>query len=490
MSDRSLGRMLRQVGDDPTDEFVTTLRRDLLAEFADGISTRVDSWPGDNTNNGQDDESFAVVEPIGVRRVQRPWLAMVAAAAVAAAMVAGAVLVTRPPRASITATPNEGRGFSLQMSTDMTTSDGYGFHFDGTIELALAVESNESSSQPLHDVLLIPKISGTLTSTSTGRTAPLSLAYVELFLSGDVGPCIVNAAGCEAGIVRGQSTSPDPPPSLLPGASFGLIDAAQSSRISVPAGDVADVIEQVRTGTIVTGIALVVAGATVDDVTSTIVDRTGKEVLTCNSLPDDCMDPARSVLGGDAAPIPVGNGVGGTGVDVPSPLPTAEAPAGVYSTTSFRVPLTVTTTEHWQVVDESNSTIFFGRIADNSKRVSEAIVLAIVAHPVSATAEQVLTTICPNTVTFGPTKSTTIIGHPGFEALGTATGNCSFNDGFLSTALPAGRGATGEAGDTVRVTWANIGDGRLFVVFAYARAIDWSKFTTELDSTISSLTTR
>src|SRR4051794_18254800 len=397
MSDSAIGRMLRRAGDEPNVEFVAKLRRDLLTEFPPAGSASAGTPPTDDVGILSADTYVAVLEPSAVRHRPPLWLVLTAAAIAAAVIATGIALTTRPPRASVTSTPSE-EGFSLQLSTDVKTSDGYGIHFEGTLQLSQAVESNELSSLPLHDVLLIPKINGSFTNSASGRAAPLSLAYVELFLNSDAGACVANASGCEDGITRAQNAA-NLPTVLAPGGSLSLADVGQSSRINVPADDVQGVIEEVRTGTIVTGGAVVVAGATANEVTSMIFDRTGKVVASCNSLPADCMDPARSVLGPDAAParsVPAG---------VPA-LPTAEAAAGAYSTTVFRVPLTLTASGRWEIVNESNNAVLFGRSAGPDQRVSQAIVIAIEpTSPAASTADQILTSTCPESVDFGPAKA-------------------------------------------------------------------------------------
>src|SRR3954449_557296 len=165
-SDSSIGRMLARVGGEPSDEFVARLHRDLLAELVDDTTSSMDTRVAETVDNGGDIVCIDAMTASGGRRRRLPWSVVVGAAAVVAVLVGTVIAVTRSSQTSHTSSPTADAGFSIKVSTELATSDGSALHFDGQLELDLAVESNESSSQPTHDVLLLPKIKGRFTNTS------------------------------------------------------------------------------------------------------------------------------------------------------------------------------------------------------------------------------------------------------------------------------------------------------------------------------------
>src|SRR4051794_23791501 len=222
-SDSSIGRMLARVGDQPSDEFVARLHRDLLAELVDDTSSSTDAQVADTVDDGADIALVDANTAGGGRHRRLPWPILVGAAAVLAVVVGTVIVVSRPSQTSHTSSPTSDGPFSINLSTDLTTSDGAALHFDGQVELGLAVESNESSSQPTHDVLLLPKITGRFTNSSDAPES-LSVAYVEVLLRSDVGSCVVNSIGCDTGIVRGDTSASNPTTDLPPDASVALSD--------------------------------------------------------------------------------------------------------------------------------------------------------------------------------------------------------------------------------------------------------------------------
>src|SRR4051794_13819026 len=288
--------MMHRIGDDPSVDFVATVRRELLSQFTDGSTqATLDESTTDVFERRPSNDHVIDVAPhesASRRRLGRKWMPVAAAAAVVAVLVAAIVLHQREPDATITNTKPPAP-FSRHVVTDIGTPSGSIVHFDGTVGLPIGVESNESSSLPIHDVLLIPEVSATFTNAASAEPVPVALAFVEIFLRGHVAQCVANSGTCEPGIIRGQTTATDPVRTLGRDESITVTTAGEPSRISAPAEDVPGIIERVHDGSIVVGFAIVVGGGSASDVSSTIFDRNGEQVLSCNSLPEDCMDSTR-----------------------------------------------------------------------------------------------------------------------------------------------------------------------------------------------------
>ncbi len=318
MSDNPVRRLFDQLEAEPTEIFVSSLRRDLLAGLSDEVSQPFDTVLPAPMSLDRTGEivPHAVVSPIELSRRRPRSLRVVLVAASIAALVVGAVLSIGGRHPSIKA-PNttEGPttvpstapaaiapvGYSQQLSADLITPDGYSYRFEGAISLKVAVESNEQSWPVRHDILLLRTISGTFTNTGTGP-APLALAFVQVFLRGDVGTCVYNGATCDPAIIRGLMEPTASVRTLAPGESYQIIEDGGTSRLTVAGTEVAAVLDEVRSSAMVVGVAIVAAGGSADQLASVVFDRAGQRVLTCTKLPIDCMDTARSVLGPQAQP--------------------------------------------------------------------------------------------------------------------------------------------------------------------------------------------
>lgn len=329
MFDQRLSRMLRRAGEEPSQEFVANLRRDLLADLGDTptqTSTRRDP-AADPLARDRPDDGYIPLRNQPPAAHRRRWPVLVAAAVL---VVAGTVAVITRHRAPGTLKPASTvpHSFSQPLSVDVKTPAGANLHVEGTVALPLAVESNESSIQPMHDVLLLPTLEATVTNQD-GQPVTIAHAYVEIFLRGDRSGCVVNSSGCETALITGRSEDGTSPTVLGAGGVLPLSVAGKSSRISVPAGEVEFTIDQVHDGSMVVGYAVVVqAGAAGDDVASVVFDRSGRSVLKCAAAPDDCLGPERAALGDDAAPA---RSAAGAGAGLP---PGALAP-GVHASTDF-----------------------------------------------------------------------------------------------------------------------------------------------------------
>jgi hypothetical protein len=453
---------------EPDPVFVADLRRRALTELS--------HHAGAGPQSRHDPLEIAVVRRTGGRaprsgRRGHRWLTVSAAAAIAAVLVTIPVLVRRDPDRRVDA-PNGSRpntGFSKHLSGDLTIADGSSVHFDADVVLSQAVESNETGVTGESDILLLPRVS--LTVSTTGAQVQLSSAYVQIFLSSDVTQCVVNTSGCDPAIVRGSKDVAQPPNAVTADRPYEYKDVGSVSTIRVPSDSVASVLGQVSGGTAVVGAAVVVSSGTPDQAVAVIFDGAGQLVLECGDLPVNCMDPDRSVLGGA-----VGSSTAGPTIP---PFPPGVIPPGTYAPTGGEVRYSITTIGEWQLLGSGQAGVFLGRGDGGSTQ------LAITEPAIDGinTASDAIARFCPaGSVDFGPTRTTTLLGATALEVEGPVVAECARV--VLSPALVGSpnRRLQGTAGTTLRIVAADV-DGRVVVVVAVAPTKDWSTFAQELNAT-------
>jgi hypothetical protein len=473
MSDPQLSRMLRRAGDEPSEQFVSALRSDLLAAFDDSAgssSTSTDAVADVELRFAPaPDDGFVPLrkpEPVSPRR---RWPLLAAAAVL---VIAGTVAVMtrhRPPD-KLTPATTVPHSFAQHLSVDVKTSAGATVHVEGEVDLPIAVESNESSVQPIHDVLLLPKLAATVTNQG-GQPVTIAQAYVEVFLRGDRSNCVVNLGGCETALITGQTADGTAPTVLGAGQGLALSDGGKSSRISVPAGEVAFAIDQVHDGSMVVGYAVVVkAGASGDDVASVVFDRAGQQVSTCASTPEDCLGPDRAALGDDAVPDP--------SASTPVTIPSSNLPAGVHTVGAFRVPITFTTTRKWEGVLDTSSNVTFRRTNRDPAVVDETVVIAVIpANAERQMTEDIIST-CPDSFDRTVTH-TTMYGQDALTVSGVLTADCGVLPDYSSQFVPAG--------ETMRITATDLGDGHFLLGVAASSNDLWPEFSDEVDKLFASI---
>lgn len=453
---------------EPDPGFVADLRRRALAELSRdaGVSTPMQQDPLD----------IAVVHRIGSqvpksgRRGHR-WLTVSVAAAIAAVLVTIPVLARREPDRRVgepSGIENPNAGFSEHLSGDLTIDNGSSVHFDADVVLSQAVESDEIGVAGESDVLLLPSVS--LKISTSGAQVQLSSAYVQIFLRSDVTECVVNTSGCDAAIIRGSDLA-QPPNAVTTDRPYEYQDLGSVSAIRVPADSVATILRHVSSGTAVIGAAVVVSSGTPDRAVSAIFDAAGQLVLECTDLPVSCMDSDRSVLGGAA-----GASVGGPTIP---PFPPGRIPPGTYAPVGAEVAYSITTIGEWQLLSSSASGVFLGRGDGDSTE------LVVTQDPLGGivTASDAIAGFCPeDSVDFGPTKATTLLGATALEAEGPVVTECA--PVLLAPALVGSpnRRLQATAGSTLRIVAADV-DGKVVIVVAVGPTTNWSTFAKELDAT-------
>ncbi|MEO8266054.1 MAG: hypothetical protein ABI706_11170 [Ilumatobacteraceae bacterium] len=453
----------------PDPGFVADLRRRALTELSghvgagsqtelDALDVAVVPWTGGHV-------------PKSGRRGHR-WLTVSAAAAIAAVLVAIPVLVRRDRDHRVGAPSGSDQpnaGFSKHLSGDLTLADGSSVHFDADVVLSQAVESDEIGVPGESDILLLPRVS--LTVSTSGAQVQLSAAYVQIFLSSDVTQCVVNTSGCDPAIVRGSSDVAQTPIAVTADRPYESNDVGSVSRFRLPSDSVATVLGRVSAGTVVVGAAVVVSSGTPDQAASAIFDGAGQLALECGDLPVNCMDPDRTVLGGAV-------GASTEGPTIP-PISPGVIPPGTYAPAGGEVAYSITTIGEWQLLGSGPTGVFLGRGERNSTQ------LAITQNAIDGinTASDAIATFCPaGSVNFGPTKTTTLLGATALEAEGPVVTECA--PVVLSPALVGSpnRRLQGTPGTTLRIVAADV-DGRVVIVVAVAPTKDWSTFANELNST-------
>lgn len=484
MAEHPISRLFDQVVAVPDSEFEASLRRRLLEEFA--VPDPRESIP----SPADESRSTPPLHRLEPRRKpsepRRPWAYVLSAAAVVALLAGAVVLLVRPdPTSRITSPPSTAApesvstmpllGYSQHVVADLATADGYTYHFAGDVALKTAVESNEGRPPDgTSDVLMVPEISGTFTNTTPGKKAPLTLAYVQVFIPSALTDCVVNAAGCEPAIIRGQTT-PRQGKVLEQGGSFELAATGDPSVIRLPVNDVPAVLAQVRDGTLVTGIAVVVAGQSSDQLTADVFDRGGVLVLSCDKAPVDCMDRARSVLGGGATEQ--SPSLTTTADNTVRHFPPGEVPPGTYALDTFAVPITITTSGLWRLYGEGSKGISLAR---GTNRETDFVIGAVKSQGLT-TIEDVVAMICSTgSVDFSPAVSTTALGNPALQVEGVVARECDLEVKSPIVASP---------GDTLRLVVTEV-QGFFIVVWASAPTSEWTTFAPEAEAMLASLTAR
>ncbi|MCU1365474.1 MAG: hypothetical protein JWN39_1113, partial [Ilumatobacteraceae bacterium] len=381
---------------------------------------------------------------------------------------------TEPSTSATPAPPSTGApavvnpGFQQAMSTDLTASGGSKLHFDGTIEFKVAIESNERSEQPNHDVLLLPRVTGTFTNIGAAATT-IGDTQVQIFMSGDF-PCLTaDGAACLATLTIG-STDTAVIGTLQPGETYALDSASVTNRVIVPAGEVPYIIDEIANGGKVVGTSVSVLFDSTE-LQTTVFDRTGVAVQTCAALAGDCMDANRSVLGADAAPVD-------TSALGELAFPAGEAPAGTYAPAHFVLPYEITTGGPWQMVRDDNTATLL-------RRHDNAIVSALQVGEGSTlgagTPAQALAALCAADTTQDPVPTAaTLFGQDAIQIDGVVTASCA-----IEQTLKYGDLRT----DRFRALATTV-DGHVVYVIGVAPTNDWAAFSTEFDATVASLTLR
>jgi hypothetical protein len=497
--------MFDRIVAEPSDEFVASLRHDLLTKLATekpATDTRSADAALRAVQIGNERVEIAPVPLVG--RAQRPLrIVHILAAALIAGLFIGValtVLLHRPssittvpstdnttrhdttntPGTSVTnstsqstapsasvqtttaATQVAGNGFSRHVATDLNLASGVNLHFDGTIALPFAVESNEAASDPIHDILLFPKI--TATFTNTGST-PVSVASatVEVFLRGDIGTCVlVTPIQCASDISRGPSTN-YAPTTIAAGANYTINDTADSSTIRVPKDQVAATIAAVRANQVVTGFAISLTTADGLNHSSIIFDRSGNHLLTCTQTPTDCLGPTRSALGPDAAPT---TNDSGPAVGILT--------AGTIAPKNFAVPFSVVTTGSWALTSDTHNTFILTRPATAGG--STFAFSVVTGASLGITAPSDLLSACPTgTTSMHTNTNASVFGLSAYEIDGTPVDGCGIE-----------HSANINTNDTFHVIAVNI-QGTILVIAATSPTKDWPTFKTETDAMINSL---
>ena len=208
-----------------------------------------------------------------------------------------ATVTTTEPAATTTAVVV--KGFAQHFSTELTLPDASKVQIDGDVALSSGVVAAETGIVGTSHLVMFPKVTASFTNASAGGSVTLSRALVEMFLDQSIAhDCVLNVADtkCDDAIIY-SSAANSPPLNLAAGATFDLADDGNGRIIDVPDETADQLVHNVSDGTIVTGYAVVIVGATGDAVATTIFNREGKAVVTCPALPVDCMDATRSVLG-------------------------------------------------------------------------------------------------------------------------------------------------------------------------------------------------
>jgi hypothetical protein len=469
--------MFDQIVAEPDADFVERLRRRVLGELSEAslveeprVADRTDHQ-FKRTDGHRRATPARGRQPVSQRRRSRLVAVLLVAAIIA--VVAVGILARKPSsRRIIPSTNTEPTtiGFSRHVGADLKTPDGHSFHFDGSVVLRTAIESDENNMPAdQSDILFTPSISGSLTNT-TGSAEPLSRLSVQLFLRTDSINCVVNSGACEPAILR-DLTIDTASSSIAPGASVRLIDSGAISRSRVRRGDAPAILSQVRDGTLVAGIAVVVAGAAADQIATEIFDSEGNSVLSCGREPSDCMDASRSILDASGSPsvsVPAGAGSSAG----PPPFPPGEIPPGTYTVRQY----VLTTYGKWRVGYLNARSLLL--IRDDSLLPA----LGIIEQSLSLmpTAAEAIAQICPNnTAVIGQPTLTTLFGTTAISVQGEVAGSCITPDQY--PIAPAHGGHL-----TIRIVAGEV-NRTMVAVFGYAPTDQWPAFSREMDATIASL---
>lgn len=190
------------------------------------------------------------------------------------------------------------KGFAQHFATELTLPDASTVKIVGDISLSSGVVAAETGIVGTSHLVMFPKITATFTNTTAGASVTLKNARIEMFLDQSIAhDCVVNIADsrCDEAIIFGGAPNGSPL-TLVEGGTFDVVDDGNVRIIDVPDETADQLVHTVFDGTIVTGYAVVITGATADSVATTIFNREGKPVVTCPSLPANCMDATRSVL--------------------------------------------------------------------------------------------------------------------------------------------------------------------------------------------------
>ena len=213
MRDSSIGRLFSKVTVEPDSAFISALERRLRSELVapmsfdhrtESVSIGEELSDGDALTidlDGYAGPSLAVGPRVDHRR--RRVSAMLLATAAAVIVTAVVIVSTASDHHVITSVPTtigkpatsdpatttseptpstttpqtipiwQPAGFVQDLATDLTTADGSTFHVDATVTFKVAIESNESSEQANHDVLLLPR------SSAPSRTRDRPQRYLE-----------------------------------------------------------------------------------------------------------------------------------------------------------------------------------------------------------------------------------------------------------------------------------------------------------------------
>ena len=479
MPEHPIRTMFDQIAAEPDGDFVAELRRRVLVELSEALPVEEPRIARGTDHRfeftaGQRRAPTASRDLPDAQQRRRRLAAVLLAAAIVSVVAVGLVSRKAPSHRIVPSTKTEPTmiGFSSHVLADFKTPDGYSFHFEGTVILPPAIESDENN-MPVDqsDILFIPSISGTLTNT-TGTAAPLARVSVQLFLRADAINCIANSGPCEPAIIR-ELINGRTPSSVASGASVTLVDSGDISRSRVRRGDVPAILSQARDGTLVTGMAVVVAGGTEDQLATEILDPDGKTVLSCSREPSDCMDASRSVLDTSGNPSAVSVPGGAASADsVPPPFPPGEIPPGTYSVDRY----VLTTYGNWRVYSLYRRSLIMAR--DDTALPG----FGIIDQPLSLTptTDDAIAQICAkNSVAFGQPTQTTFFGTTAVSVEGEVIGQCV-------TPVLYPLAPTANSHVTIRIVAAEV-NGSMLTVFAYAPTDQWPTFSKELDATIASL---
>ncbi|MCU1387676.1 MAG: hypothetical protein JWL72_1014 [Ilumatobacteraceae bacterium] len=475
MSDQSLRRMFDTVGGEPDAEFVARLRGQLLSRAPDRLADAPSS--GAHLRSAPDE--------LGLRRDRlvpsASWVSprRVALIACVLGLITAAVvfgLVTRHTdevivpviQPTTTTTTATSASFERPISTTLTLPDGTSFHFDARLGLPIAIESVENSTvtqTSRNDVLLLPRLSGTVRKVAGGSAD----VQVQIFLRTDIVPCVVNNDGaCAPAIIFDLG---DPTGGSPFGADIEIPDLKLVGRTSVLRADVPRVVSTVADGSLVTGYGVVMEAPT-GAIASEIYDAEGRSVLTCTDQPSICMGPDRSVLHAPQGRAPAASAL-------PPLFPPGDAPAGTYTIEEAAIGnFSMTTSSTWRQWDATSRSVLFGR---GERRETEMLIGAALLTS-APTPEALLAGICPaGSVDFGSTSTTTLFGRPALAIEGTVTTQCSVS--FENRPMSA----LAKPGEQLLIVATSI-NGVIEFVFAHAAPAVWTSFRGELDSTIASLT--
>ncbi len=479
MPEHPVRAMFDQIVAEPDAEFVERLRRQVLEELL--ATSQVDEHrieqPNDRQRGLRESQRRRLPTtqppPVNQRRRRRLAVALLAAAVVAAMVTVGVLTRSTSSHRIVPSTNSEPStiGYDRHVVADLKTPDGYSFRFEGDVILRTAVESDENNytSAAQSDVLFTPSISGSLTNATAGTAVPLARLSVQLFLRTDSINCLVNNGGCEPAIIR-ELANVGTPSSIAEGGAVELVDSHAISRTRVARADVPTILSQVRDGSLVTGIAIVVVGGSIDQIATEIFDAEGNPVVSCGLEPSDCMDASRSILGAPASPS--AQTVPSAGPSAPPQFPPGEIPPGTYSVDKY----VLTTYDKWRVYTLNKTFILLAR--DDSIVPGFGIINQSLS--LMPTADSAIAQICPlGSVDFSEPTPTTFFGGPALALQGEVTGTCTAPDLYPITAAPGSR-------LTIRLVAGEVG-GSMVVAFAYAPPDQWANFSKEIDATVASL---